>query len=474
MANIISDKFKTLDSKGRDFPLLKGDVKITLKNVHNGKTEVIEGHNAPTNALNAIFDGNYGGLLNYNNFANLYETWLGGVLVFASALDSSEPSNYGVPSSNTNAITAHAGRTPFTDQSDDITRGNPDSTGTVLTSSSTKLVWEWGTSAGNGTIAALGLTHSDTGSYGCGVNSVAQKSLDTFANVGAISKSYSLGDNANAPLAINGNLAYGFYMVSASVIDIFITPINNSKFKLQGGSLEPLAAYTTKITATVPTVSFTRQGQLYYHFDFTAGTLTIWRVPTEGGTTLLQDVISLSDGSVTSTSITVTGATLWAFRIYGGFFDTPIKAIVNNGFLYVYGYTDNSTRPNKMYKIEISTPANISEVDTSAFNEFYYPSSTWNGIQNERITTLGGLIIHDNFIINNDKTFGTNPKYLTYNNNIAFADYGSIISPCFGINVDYNIISVCKLYLATKYNLQAPVTKTSAQSLTVEYTLTEV
>lgn len=469
----VTDRLKKLDFKGRDFPLLKGDVKMTLKNVHNGKTEVFEKHNLVTDALGTIFGANYGGLLNYNSFADLYKTYLGGVLVFANSLGN-DATDFGIPGRTSNSVTAHAGQTPLTSQSDDTTRGNPDDAETVLTSTSTKLVWEWGTSSGNGQISALGLTHTDTGSFGCGVASTAQGSLDPFAEVGCISKSYAYGDDAVAPLAINGNTAYTFYMVNATTVDVFATPINNTSFKLQGASLEPISAYTTKLTATVASCSFTNHGECYYHFDFTNGTLTLWRVPTEGGTTLLQDIISLSDGTVTSSSITVTGGSLWKFRIYGSAFETPCKAIVSNGFVYVYGYSGGATTPNKMYRIEISTPGNVSEVDTSDFSQFYYPSSTWIGVQNERVTTLGDLVIHDNFIINDNKTFGLNQKYLQYNYNRAYANYGSISSPVFGINESANTISVCKLYLATKFNLDSPVTKNASQSMTVEYTLTEV
>ena len=470
----ISSKLTRPLVAGRDYPELRGSVKLTLHNCRTHTDDlVIEKHNTVTNALADIFAANYGGLVNYNNFADLFKTWLGGVLLFENPLDDSDLNNYGIPAANN--ITAHAGQVTLTSQADDLTRGNPDDTGIVTTAGTTKIKFTWTPNAGNGTIAALGLTHSDVGSYGAGVNSDAQKNLDPFANVGCISKSYTFGDNANAPFAVNGNMAYSFYMVNATTIDLFKTPINNTKFKLQGASLEPLTSYTTKTTVTVASCSFTRQGECYYHYDFTAGTLTIWRVPNEGGTTLLQDVISLTDGTVTSTSITVTGVALWKFRIYGGGFDTPIKAIVYNGYLYVYGYTSGATTPNKMYKIELANTANIIEVDTTAFNEFYYPSSTWNGIQNERVTTLGGLIIHDNFIISNNKVFGVNPKYLQYNYNLPFANYGAISSPVFGINSSYNAVSVCKLYLGTIFNLpNGAVTKTAAQSMTLEYQLTEV
>lgn len=469
----ISSKLTRPLVAGRDYPEIRGSVKLTLHNCRTHTDDlVIEKHNTVTNALADIFAANYGGLVNYNNFADLYNTWLGGVLVFGNALDTSDANDYGIPARTSNPIVAHAGQVPFTSQADDLTRGNPDDTKTVLTAGSSKIEFEWSPSAGNGTIGAVALTHSDVGSYGAGVASTAQTSLDPFAEVGAISNAYALGDNANAPFAIDSNTAYGFYITGSTTVDIFKTPINNTQYRLQGGALAPLASYTQKITATVASCTITKQGECYYHFDFTAGTLTLWRVPTEGGTTLLQDVISLTDGTVTSTSITVTGASLWAFRIYGGALATPCRAIVHNGFVYVYGYTTSATQPNKLYKIEIATPANISEVDTSDFNTFYYPSSTWLGIQNERVTTLGDLIVHDNFIINGNKTFGCNQKYLQYDYNKAFANYGGISAPVFGINQSTNAVAVCKLYLATKWNLPAPVTKTAAQSMTVSYELT--
>lgn len=470
----VSSRLKPPLMAGRDFPEIQGKVRLVLHNCKNHTDDfVYESHNTATNALADIFAANYGGLVNYNNFADLYKTWLGGVLVFKNALDPTAVNDYGIPDRITNPITAHAGQTPLTSQADDTTRGNPDDAGTVITANTTKLVWEWGTSAGNGQISAVGLTHTDVGSYGAGVASTAQASLDPFADVGAISKSYTYGDNANAPMAINGNDAYTFYMVDATTVDIYKAPINSIKFNLQGGSLAPLSAYATKTVATVASCSFTRRGEVYYHFDFTANTLTLWRVPTEGGTTLLQDVISLADGTVTSTSITVTGASLWKFHIYGGNLDTPCKAIVNGGYLYVYGYSNNATKPDKMYRIEISTPGNIAEVDTSDFSQFYYPSDTWNGIQNERITTHGGLIIHDNFLINGNKTFGLNQKYLQYNYNKAFGNYGGISSPVFGINNSQNTVSVCKMFLGTKFLLDNPVTKSSAQSMTISYELTQ-
>lgn len=482
----VTDRLKSLDFKGRDFPILKGDVKMTLKNVHNGKTEVFEKHNLVTNALSDIFGKNYGGLVNYNSFADLYKTYLGGVLVFASALDS-DPTNYGIPAYTSNPVTAHAGQTHLTSQNDDTTRGNPDDSATVLTSGSTKMVWEWGTNAGNGSIASLGLTHSDVGSFGCGsrsdgANPTCLQSLNPFADVGLLSRNYSYRNNSDAVLAINNNVAYNFYLVDATTVKIYKTPINCTKFKLQGGSMLPLTDYTsTPITATIASCTRYDAGDCYYHFDFTADTLTLFRVPTEGGERMLVDVISLTDGTVTSSYFDVSGAKLWKFHVKGGlgqdnrYFSVPTQAIINNGNIFVYGYTSDSRIANKMFRIKLSNTADQQEVDTSGFNGFTYISnSTGYSRIGERFVSLGEIIVHDSFLINGDKAFQVASKDTSYATGASYYEKENISSPVFGLNASMNMVSVTKLYLATKWTLDSAVTKNASQSMTVEYTLTEV
>ena len=495
MANIISDKYKKIDVKGRDYPLLKGDIRLELKNVHNGKTEVIEDHNMITNALSDIFTNNYGGLINYNNFANLYKTWLGGVLLFGSQLDLTSASDYGIPSQSTHTCPAHAGQTILSDQADDLTRGNPDSQGTVLSANSTKLCWEWGTSAGNGTIASLGLTHTDTGSYGCGIVSTAQRSLVPFVDVACSSQSYSYGDNANCALGIYGNIAYNFYLVDSTTVHIYKTPINNSKFKLQGTSLEPITTYSQMITATLPnSYEIAGKGDCYYWFDFANNALVLFGVPTNGGTTLYRDDISLADGTVTHSSITVTGAQLWKFRIktsgftpYPGhgyhYMAVPTPAMICNGCIYLYGYATNDYCIDKMYKVNLSQTQDIDEVDVTTFRKADLTTQqTFTARAHEegwtmttgRCAIIGDTIVTNSYIVTGDKVYATSQLTTDAYKNYNLSMLNSISSPAFGLGVSINKIAVCKLYLATKYNLPSAVTKTSAQSMRVEYTLTEV
>lgn len=474
---------------GRDYPNIEGKVKITLHNCKNHKDEfVYESKNMITNALKDIFATNPGGLVGYQNFASLYTTWLGGVLVFGNQLNLSSADDYFIPASADNPVRAHAGQTSLTDQADDITRGNPNSLGTVTSVGSTKLVFEWGTSAGNGVISSLGLTHTDTGSLGTGIVSNAQRTFYPFAEVGNSTRSYSYGDTAASVMAINGNTAYTFYLKSTTSVDIFITPINNNKFKLQGGSLDPLqdkdgVYYSTKITATLPNAYISAPGGCYYDWDFTNNTLTLWSVAGLSQSTLYQDIISLSDGTVTHSSIPVTGATLWSFHTSttsgwgrGAQLQMPVPAMIAGGYIYLWNDVQNGgnnyIHPMEMVRLNLSTTSDIQTVDMTAVPG--WPDGDNTGIFNNRSTTIGDIIVHDSFIINSNKFYPLTWSKRYYQNSYVVTEKNKLCTATCGLNVTQNIVSVCKLYLATKYNLPAPVTKTNAQSMTVEYTLTEV
>lgn len=478
---------------GRDYPAFRGSVKVVLHNCKNHKDEYIfEGHNAPTNALADIFVGNYGGLVNYNNFADIFNTWLGGVLLFKNQLDPSAPNNYGIPDSDTNAVVAHAGQTAIGSEGygDDPTRGNPDNSGTVTTSNSTKLCFEWGTSQGNAAqISAIGLTHTDVGSFGAGVNSTAQKSLDPFAYVGSIEKSYTYADDGGAPFGINNNTAYSFYLDTSTsndtTVKIYSSPINITRFKLQGGALAPLTAYKQTITATIPaSYGVSSHAECYYHFDFANNALILFGVPTEGGTTLYKDVISLADGTVTHSSITVTGALLWRFTGWAqgsttGYQNTPLsvptKAMIHDGFIYVYGNRgtgEYDRHPAKIFAINLSNTADITEINTSALTFGTFDGQGYSKTA-ERFATLGGLIVHDSFIINAGKAYECASKTPAITCNHAYALTDSISAPVFGINTSLNAVAVNKLYLGTKFNLDSVISKNASQSLRVEYELSE-
>ena len=479
---------------GRDYPNVEGRIKITLHNPTTGKNEIYEGKNMVTNALKDIFTGNYGGLVNYQNFADLYSTWLGGVMLFSSSLDTTSQGasdDYGIPAYTSNSCTAHAGQTSLSDQNDDVTRGNPNSVGTVLAEGSTKLVWEWGTSAGNGTISSLGLTHTDTGSFlrsdSAGNSSTALSTFNPFVTVACLDRQYTSADDAGAVLAINNNYAYNIYLVDNTTVHLYKTPINSGAFKLQGGALLPITAYTHMITITLSeSYALQGKGDCYYHFDFANNKLLLFGVPSEGGDVLYIDEVNLStwqDQTATHTKKDYDDNTIkfWKDKCDNGlgsnaYLSVPKKAMVYNNHLYLYGYSSSAKQPNVMYKINLANLSAIDTVDVTNYSQFYYNNTM---MVNERFAMLGGIIVHDSFLINGDKTFGCAKNSVQYQGNYTYVNTDSVSSPTFynrtSTNNTGNVVSVNKLYLATKYNLpNGAVTKTTAQSMVVEYTLTEV
>ena len=230
-------------------------------------------------------------------------------------------------------------------------------------------------------------------------------------------------------------------------------------------------------------------GQCYYHWDFANNALILFGVPNAtgrtgtGGTTLYKDVISLSDGTVSHSVITVTGATLWKFTSstqsgygWGTPMQIPTKAMIFNNHLFVYGNIgtgDYEIHPTKMFIINLANTTDITQVDTSLLGTGWLDANSCCASAG-RFAMLGEIIAHESFLINGDKMFPLTINKIDYRHSQNYGVPTSISSPVFGINNSYNAVSVNKLYLATKWNLQSSVTKTTAQAMTVEYTLTEV
>lgn len=166
---------------GLKLPKLKGHVKLTIRNVYTGKEEVVEGDNVITDAVADILRYNLLGSCDGNKILGdegLWEKWFGGVICYNQDHEDMDPANYFMPNGSDNPVIAHAGQESIdSDHDDDPTRGNPASILYDRTDHSIKLVWSFRQDQGNGIIRALSLCHSDTGSYGNGVDSYDFKNL---------------------------------------------------------------------------------------------------------------------------------------------------------------------------------------------------------------------------------------------------------------------------------------------------------
>lgn len=163
----------------------KGHVKITLRDAKTNKIDkIIEGDNIVTDAVKEILENNVLGSVDYTQIYPLWSKWFSGCLAFENSFPEvdghPDASKIFIPDDSVNHVVAHAGDIAPQDQSDDLKRGSPNTHTQVITNTSVKQVWEWGPQAGCGTISAVALTHKDIGNLGTGANSNAFKSLNPF------------------------------------------------------------------------------------------------------------------------------------------------------------------------------------------------------------------------------------------------------------------------------------------------------
>ena len=165
----IKDNIKPFSIKDIDFKAFKGHCKIELTDTKTGKKEVVEHDNMVTKALEYFFKG--GGMTNASAFNSstirssaLYYL-LGGVMCLDTALDEDDEI-VRVPAGV--MMTANGAR-------DVANNSNPTEMGTYndiesgwQQDGSLKMVWDWTTSQGNGTIACVGLSSAYGGMLGVG------------------------------------------------------------------------------------------------------------------------------------------------------------------------------------------------------------------------------------------------------------------------------------------------------------------
>ena len=487
-------------------PELHGHVKLTLKNVHNGKTEVIEGDNIVTDAVKDIMKANYLGGIDYSKMFPLWQKWFGGVLCFGSAFaipqgeTDPDPADY-YPTSD-NALIAHAGQTAIdVDHDDDMKRGNPLTSSYVSTASSMKVVFEWGTTHGNGTIRSIALTHSDTGSYGLGSNTYNFK--NDFEPLEKLNVSSSFWNQ----LTVEND--------DVKNVQIMYDETHGLSFTNEGGLYQ-----ATDFLFKVKKLAYTKSGlfqtlsatdELDREFYVTVP-ITIWNKPCYYFD-YENKYLWLFYNLKTDTTLDIdpeTGNSIITYCII----DCENEQLVNLG-----------TEQDPVYKKTIYSDAgdiaplgvqqdyvNILKVG----NYFYFPTSsnpTWhiyngvnvNGLKKINITNTSDqtpvsfnetqkfyqsfmgksdIFVNSGRVINGTTGYTCKPTLETVDNQLHNHLFSSPDRPStyaqpekIGTSVTSitkpQFILANKLILATKYNLAGAITKSTSQSMTLEYTLTE-
>lgn len=478
---MIKDKMQLQGFGNIKLPKIKGEVEIRLHNPTTGKTEIHRGENIVTNAVSDIFANNICGMMDYSAMLPLYEKMFGGILCFKEQLNVDTPTvdaakaDYFIPdNSNDQAVTAHAGQSTVSDQSDDPTRGSMSANNMSVADGTVKLAWEWGLSEGNGKISALALTHTDVGTGGTGVNSNAFKGITTNINATAV--------DATPRIMFYDANGYG-YTVDFSNSGTTCTITRYPMVYRQVGLIEQVNSCISGMSETRTVNDLVNIGGDYpfFFFDKTTSKLyTFYNGGDSPSSTVYVNIINLSNWNSVSASTTTWSnldEPVGPLRHYGR--DPYMIQLAYDG-TYVYLPAFASLAGNTRYLLRV-------EVSATSHQKKFTPASAFKCASGIFVPDRANRVIAGKgFVINNEGLYqasiaspdgiyvgigDASIQNSNMENTVGLVQmtnrqqYASLIQ---------HYPSVSKFYLATKFNLNSAVTKQSSQSMIVTYTLSEV
>lgn len=484
------DKIKAQKYGAQDFPKLHGHAKITLTNVKTGEQEIVEKNNTVTWALPAIFSKNVFGAKDYTQLSPLRDM-LGGVFCFEDTFDATEA--YMV-ADDQNKLVAHAGQTPHATANP--YRGNPSAlSGEVQDGKGYRYIWDFSTNQGNGTISCLALVHKDMGDIGLKpTEALTGKGL--FLDITNKTKTYL---TANSPDTTFDKMLHCALIVYDSEepntgLHAYLSNANNNNkliltefecdFESQG--INKTAGECTVLNTTEVTLTRTFVAKNSAVTMDVEGNIYVVTAGTSAGHSLYINKIDADDfTAVTEIVITEQSMNLgYKSMAYNESDDNLTSSIcinwvcISDGYIY---WVDDTYK--NFYKINLTNTADIVHL-------------TSNLAENANMNRLGmfeasaGLIFGANFIINNDVVYPAywgqeNVKSVTQQESTYYQYHVLRFLTCetghyewayvYNTYYDYRF-RLCSgtplSYLATNFELEQPVTKSSDKTMQIEYTIT--
>lgn len=409
---------------------IKGKSVIELYNPNTRIKQRYEDENIVTNVFKYLFGQNYFARADtgfMNKFLPLYKNGIGGIILFDSQIEENPDI---VVAPGTVGCTGYASTDAYSGP--DLSRGGMNVNETSLIDNGMKFVWDFATSQANGDIACVSLTHANGGRIGYG------------------SKNYCDGGNTNISWFENLLLIefWGYYYSTCIVDDtlyyastLSVNEIDLAKNKIFLKEIGLRNSYATAKTIgvkriTISPISVVQRpifcvdnGKAYLMIDY-------------------NRILDITDfDNIKEYSLPVNATSL-------------NKMVVRNNYIYL------ATSDNKIEKYSIS--------DTSAkLNEITVNSISYDGIKNIN----GYIIINTTTML--DENDNLRIIYLRGDENYLMYTPGQLYNPVFIPHIEETSSSIrvgCEIapnYLATINNLKAPITKTSAQTMKITYTLTE-
>lgn len=465
----LTDKLVQAYMRGEQIPL-KGTAKIVLRNEETGEVKIIEKSNMVTNAIADILSKNYCGLARFSNMQPL-KSLFSGVLMFQNSI-TEDGDNYNPPSDEENPLVAHASQVPNDTAS--LLRGNPIVSDIVETPTSVKWAFSWDTSHGNGTIRSICLVPDVLGSMGLKPFNAEYNPISSIGNDSVYNMDWNVEINKQYPFSISED--------GKTAIVVKYSGTTFTEYTIRHDYLAFGIMRNARMWQDVETRTATiRSGNNRFIFD---DEQYYYIAAATSGTTLQVDRVSKTDMSVTQADCTFAGVTLWTGNILGGKNDT-LRIFAYDG---TYLYYPNSLGTGFL-KLNISDNTDVMALDGQiVIDKGQISEQTNNGEQfHNPVVISPGLILGNNYIINGSsvyqiaktKAIGVNPAYLAYQSWLWLVRQGA--SCYFNAKQTYTSsqatgqgAALIAMFLSTINNLESAVVKTTAQTMTLYYEISEV
>ena len=410
---------------------IKGKSVIELYNPNTKIKQRYEDENIVTNAFKYLFGQNYFAQANtdfMDKFLPLYKNGIGGIILFDSQIEEN-PDIVVAPS--TVGCTGYASTSAYSGS--DLSRGGMNVNETELIDNGMKFVWDFSTSQANGDIACVSLTHANGGKIGYGSKNSYESgnpNISWFMPV-----SLGLTSSGYNPTCIIDDTLY--YANTVSVNEIVL-----KKYKIFLKEIGLRNSYTTtkgigEKRITISSISEVQRpvfcvdnGKAYLVIDYNR----------------ILDVTDFEN--IKEYSLPVNATILNRMVVRGDY----IYLETSNKKIEKYSISDTSAKLN-----EITVKSDLSSNGMKNVNGYIILNNTTmiDGKDNLRFTYLGGDI-----------------NYLKHTP-------GQLYNPVFiphtqGSNSGVRVgCEIAPNYLVTINNLKVTITKTSAQTMKITYTLTE-
>ncbi|MBR3163763.1 hypothetical protein IKF15_00430 [Candidatus Saccharibacteria bacterium] len=463
---------------------IKGHTQILLTDVKTGKVEKIESDNLVTNAVKEFLSF-WQPLLGWNAIATyfmpLWQKMYGGLYLFDTALTESAANTF-LPNVADAKLTGYAGNA--TSGGEDTKRGSFNANESEALSNGYKFVWDFGTSEGNGTIAAACLTNPLAGYHGYNYDPYGAlfSAINETGNTGANYKGMGWSANQDLDSIRNRPFPYFNFMTNRYVLE----------FEATSNKIKRRSLYYNGTNCTIGTAEL-KTNSMNIKDTYGAIVQTSETVSASGGyggdgiafdtgdkiiylTTPNTQIIRITEFNRNTFEYetryeipfyTQTGKDVRGLGFSPSYYTDGGGAVYKNGFIYVLAFDSGDGR-NAGYVAKI----NISTKEASIITPKFSQTARYGYAQNIMLIDVNGNILAGGYLIyGNDEylPIESSNSRLYYNAEYKVSNYAYEL-----LNSDhYNVIMPNLQYLATINNLATPVIKTASKTMKVTYTLTE-